>query len=104
MKTLPERWSKFLLTQPETGMGYHVTAITLRDGQVIEDVAIVDHCVVAEVRGQPDIDFNPAEITGIQITHRKWDFMNASPGEKSGRQLNVGHQTAVETPASKPAD
>jgi hypothetical protein len=78
MKTLPEQWSKFLLAQPETGMGYHMAAITLRDGRVIDDVAIVDHCVVAEVRGQPDISFDPAEIKHIQITHRKWDFRHES--------------------------
>jgi hypothetical protein len=77
MKALPEQWSKFLLTQPETGMGYHIAAITLRDGQVIDDVAIVDHCVVAEVRGDPDISFDPADIEHIEITHRKWDFRHA---------------------------
>jgi hypothetical protein len=30
--TLPEHWSKFLLTQPETGTDYQIVAVTLRDG------------------------------------------------------------------------
>ena len=48
---LPEYWNKFLLTQPEPGMDYQIVAITLRDGRVIEDVAIVGASIIGEVRG-----------------------------------------------------
>ena len=75
--SLPERWSKFLLTQPETGMDYQVVAVTLRDGRVIEDVAIVHHSLIGEVRGDADIPFDPGDITNIEVTHRKWDFRRA---------------------------
>ena len=44
---LSERWCKFLLAQPETGMDYQVVAVTLRDGSVIEDVAVIHHSIVA---------------------------------------------------------
>ena len=80
MTTLPERWSKFLLSQPETGMDYQVVAITLRDSRVIQDVAVAHHSVVAEVRGYSDIPFDPADITQIEVTHRKWDFQREIPG------------------------
>ena len=72
--TLPEHWSKFLLGQPETGMDYQIVAVTLRDGRLIEDVAIIHHSLVAEVRGRTDIPFDPGDITGIEVTHRKWNF------------------------------
>jgi hypothetical protein len=78
--TLPEHWSKYLLTQPETGMDYHVVAVTLRDGRVIPDVAVVHHSIIAEVRGHTDIPFDPADITQIEVTHRKWDFQREIPG------------------------
>jgi len=39
---MPEHWSKFLLAQPETGMQYQIVAVTLRNGRVVEDVAIVN--------------------------------------------------------------
>jgi hypothetical protein len=81
--TLPERWSKFLLAQPETGMDYHVVAITLRDGRVIQDVAVAHHFIVAEVRGHADNPFDPADITKIEVTHRKWDFQREIPGRNS---------------------
>ena len=80
MTTLPERWSKFLLAQPETGMDYQMVAVTLRDGRVIHDVAVVHHSIIAEVRGHTDIPFDPADITQIEVTHRKWDFLREIPG------------------------
>ena len=80
MTTLPERWSKFLLAQPETGMDYQVVTVTLRDGRVIEDVAVVHHSVASRVRGHADIPFDPADIRHIEVTHRKWDFTHESAG------------------------
>jgi hypothetical protein len=71
---LPEHWIKFLLAHPETGMEYQIVAVTLRDGRVVEDVAIVHHSLVAEVQGHADIPFKRAEVTDIKVTHRKWDF------------------------------
>ena len=71
---LPEHRSKFLFAHPETGMDYQIVAVTLRDGRVVEDVAIVHHSLVAEVQGHADIPFDRAEITDIKVTHRKWDF------------------------------
>jgi hypothetical protein len=77
--TLPEHRSKFLLTQPETGMDYQVVAITLRDGRVINDVAVIHHSVVSEVRGHSNIPFDPADITQIEVTHGKWKFQHERP-------------------------
>ncbi len=74
MKTLPKVWSEFLASKPETGMDYQVVAVTLRDGRKMEDVAIIQSSVIGEVRGHADIPFEPDDITGIELTHRKWQF------------------------------
>ena len=71
---LPERWIKFLVKQPETGMTYQVVDITLRDGRVVRDVAIIQSELVGEVRGHAEIPFDPADIADIKVTHNKWDF------------------------------
>ena len=76
--TLPEHWSKFLLTQAETAMDYQIVAVTLRDGRVIEDVAIVGASIIGEVRGCAEIPFDPADITHIEVTHKKWDRHDVS--------------------------
>jgi hypothetical protein len=73
---LPEHWSQFLVRQPETGMTYQIVDVTLRDGRVIRDVAIVGSALVSGVRGHRDIPFDPADITHIEITHNKWDFQH----------------------------
>jgi hypothetical protein len=74
MKTLPKAWSDFLHTKGETGMGYQVVAVTLRDGRKVEDVAIIESHIVGEVRGHTDIPFEPEDIVGIELTHRRWQF------------------------------
>jgi hypothetical protein len=76
---LPEHWSKFLQKQPETGMTYQIVDVTLRDGRIIQDVAIIQSELVGEVRGHVDIPFDPAEIADIKVTHNKWNFQQESP-------------------------
>ena len=74
MKTLPKAWSDFLSSKSKTGMGFQVVAGTLRDGRKIGDVAIVESHIVGEVRGRNDVPFDPDDIVGIELTHRRWQF------------------------------
>jgi len=71
---LPQHWAEFLHKQPETGMDYQTVSVTLRDGRVFADVAIVHCCLIGEVRGHEGVPFTPDEIADIQLTHRKWTF------------------------------
>jgi hypothetical protein len=68
MKMLPEKWSTQLASMGETGMGYQVISVTLRDGRKIDDVAVVDAQIIGEVRGYDDIPFDPAEIVAFELT------------------------------------
>lgn len=74
MLTLPPIWQNYLAKQAETGMGYQVVAVTLRDGRRFDDVAIIQSSQIGEVRGHPDVPFEPDEIANVELTHRKWDF------------------------------
>jgi hypothetical protein len=74
VKTLPTKWSQFLADEPETGMGYQVIAVTLRDGRRIEDVAVIQSSIIGEVRGYSEVPFDPADITQVELTHRSWEF------------------------------
>jgi hypothetical protein len=73
-KKLPKIWSEFLVKKPETGMGYQVVSLHLQDGRRINDVVIVESSLIVEIRGQTKIDFDPHEISEIELTHRKWKF------------------------------
>lgn len=55
-------------------MGYQVVAVTLRDGRRIEDVVIIERHIIGEVRGHADVPFEPDDITGVELTHRRWEF------------------------------
>ena len=51
-------------------MDYQIVVVNCADGRVVEDVAIVQHSLVAEVEGHADIPFDRAGETDIKITHR----------------------------------
>lgn len=67
---LSEKWGPVLIGQPETGMGYQITTVKLRDGRFFPNVTIV--CgVITEVEGHQVIPFKEEEIAEIVVTHGK---------------------------------
>ena len=71
---LPDHLQDFLISKPETGMGYQTGAVVLRDGRRFEDVLFVQGAWVAEVKGFESVPFDPADIERIEITHAKWKW------------------------------
>jgi hypothetical protein len=41
MLVLSDRWAEVLTSQPETGMGYQIVSIRLKDGRRIDNVTVV---------------------------------------------------------------
>jgi hypothetical protein len=72
---LSSNWLEMLQRVHETGMGYQIATIVLRDGTRFEQVAIVDGCIT-QIRGRPDIPFSDDSIQELVVTHNKWDFAN----------------------------
>jgi len=74
MLTLTEkRFSDFLRTEPETGMGYWMVTVFLRDGRMFPQTVVVSG-VIARIRNYPAIPFLEAEIEHLEVTHEKWDW------------------------------
>lgn len=61
---LPSRWTTYLLSQPESGMGYQRVAVRLRDGRRFED-ALVFNAEQLEIK--QDIELKPDEIVEITV-------------------------------------
>lgn len=40
--SLNKKWQNFLISQPETGMGYQVTDMTFKDGTVFKGLIVID--------------------------------------------------------------
>ena len=70
---LPDKWGPRLAAQPETGMGYQVATVVLKDGTRWEQV-VIESGVITLVRGQVTIPFAANDIADIVVTHAKWNF------------------------------
>ena len=77
MIKLSKKWVDVLAAVPETGMGYQIATVILRDGRRFDQVAIVEGCI-SEIRKVEGVPFDENQIVEIIVTHEKWDF-NAKP-------------------------
>jgi hypothetical protein len=64
---LPDEWAPLLNGQPETGMGYQVATVLLRDGSRYSEVVIVGGYIVSTA-GSPEIPFSADQIGSIEVT------------------------------------
>lgn len=72
-KLTERRFAEFFRTQPETGMGYWVTTVVLKDDREFKQVIVNSGCVT-HVKGYKEIPFNESEIDHFIVTHEKWDW------------------------------
>ena len=73
MKQLSERLTKLLISQPESGMGYWITTVVLRNGKSYPQT-IIDSGFVIRVRGFDSVPFDVGDIADIKVTHDHWDW------------------------------
>ena len=70
---LPDHFSEQLVRERETGMGYQIVSVWLNDGRRFDQVVLTGGHVT-QVRGYPEVPFEPLEVKRIKVTHKKWDF------------------------------
>lgn len=70
---LSQKWISELASQPETGMGYQVVSIILKDSARFDQAVVVEGRIT-EIRGRTDIPFTEDQIAQIIVTHDKWNF------------------------------
>ena len=70
-RSLPDKISEYLRSQPETGMGYQIVTVLTNDGKIFERVHILDASEISTVDGNADIPFNPYDIVRVEVTHDK---------------------------------
>ncbi len=74
MLNIPDKFIKELMSKPETGMGYQVVKIILKDGREFNQVAVIQSSAIGQIRGMDNIPFKADDIDQIIVTHEKWDF------------------------------
>lgn len=70
MLQLGARWAESLTDRAETGMGYQVVSIYLKDGRCFDRVVVVGG-LISSVSGSQEIPFSDEEIARIVVTHDK---------------------------------
>jgi|SwirhisoilCB3_FD_contig_41_4044367_length_490_multi_1_in_0_out_0_2 hypothetical protein len=68
-----KRFSDYLRGKAETGMGYWIATVRLKDGRVFPQAVIVGGCLT-RIKGEAGIPFSREDIADLEITHDKWDW------------------------------
>ena len=74
---IPVEFFEPLKRAGETGIGYQVVSVELRDGRRFEQVATSEGCFI-EVRGYEEIPFSTDEVVSVRVNHRRWNFRDRS--------------------------
>ena len=61
----------------ETGIGYQVVSVKLRDGRFFDQV-VASECCIIEVRGHKEIPFAPEDVAAVNVNHKRWNFRDQS--------------------------
>ena len=68
MIRLSDKWAERLVSQPETGIGYQIATVILKDGRRIEQVTVIGG-VISSAGGVKELTFTEADIIDIVVTH-----------------------------------
>jgi hypothetical protein len=68
MISLSDRWASRLISQPETGMGYQIVTLVLKDGRRFDQVTIVGG-TITKIDGHSLAPFKDEDIADIVVTH-----------------------------------
>jgi hypothetical protein len=73
LKLTEQRFADYFRQQGETGMGYWIVTVYLRDGRVFPQ-AIVVGGTITQIKNQSGISFVENDIDRFKVTHDKWDW------------------------------
>jgi hypothetical protein len=75
---IPRELAESLKPQGETGMGYQVVSVTLKNGKQYDQVVTSEGCVI-QVRGYRDVPFSSEDMAAVTVNHRHWNFRRPTP-------------------------
>jgi len=81
---IPSGCANQLKLAGETGIGYQVVSVELKDGRAFDQVVISEGCII-EVRGYKEIPFAGDEVASVSINHKRWNFRDESDARSKSR-------------------
>jgi hypothetical protein len=70
---IPRELADHLKHQGETGMGYQVVSVTLKDGKHFDQVVASEGFII-QVRGHKDVPFSSDDVALVDVNHKRWNF------------------------------
>jgi hypothetical protein len=70
---IPPDCADHLRRHGETGPGYQVVSVTLKNGTCFDQVVASEGCVI-HVRGHKDVPFAPDDVASVSVNHKLWNF------------------------------
>lgn len=85
---VPQECLEHLRQASETGVGYQIVSVELKDGTHFEQAVVSEGCII-EVRGYNEIPFSPAEVATVSVNHKVWNFRDASDSRLKARAASA---------------
>jgi len=85
---IPSRFVDQLKIERETGPGYQVVSLKLKDGRFFDQVVTSEGHII-EVQGHTEIPFVSEEIVSIKVNHKDWNFREWSDAYGSAKATMV---------------
>ena len=81
---IPNGFLDHLKRSGETGIGYQVVSVALKDGRSFDQVATSEGYIV-EVRGYREIPFATNDVASVAVNHKRWNFRGGSDARNKSR-------------------
>jgi hypothetical protein len=69
---IPPETATSLKREEETGLGYQIVSVVLKDGTRFEQAVASEGCIA--VRGFTEVPFEISEVATVTVNHRRWNF------------------------------
>ena len=76
------------LREKETGIGYYMVSVVLKDGRQFDQVVVSEGCVI-EVRGYEEIPFASDDVALVSVNHKRWNFRDGSDARNKSRPASA---------------
>jgi len=85
---IPPESVNHLRREKETGIGYQVVSVKLKDGRCFDQVVASEGCII-QVRGHEVVPFAPDEVASVSVNHKRWNFRDVSHARSKSKAASA---------------
>ena len=66
---------------PETGIGYQIVSVIIKDGRCFDQAIASEGCII-QVPGYEDVPLTPDELSKVRVNRKGWNFREWSDSRR----------------------